>query len=39
MAHRQAYLIKGGKIVYTDYKGTTSKQAQAILEVVAADKG
>jgi peroxiredoxin Q/BCP len=39
MAHRQAYLIKGGKIVYTDYKGTTSKQAEAILEVLAADKG
>lgn len=39
MAHRQAYLIKGGKIVYTDYKGTTSKQAQAILDVLAADKG
>ena len=38
MAHRQAYLIKGGKIVYTDYKGTTSKQAEAILEVLAADK-
>ena len=39
MAHRQAYLIKGGKIIYTDYKGTTGKQAEAILEVLAADKG
>jgi len=39
MAHRQAYLIKGGKIIYTDYKGTTSKQAEAILGVLAADKG
>ncbi len=38
MAHRQAYLIKDGKIVYTDYKGTTSKQAQAILDVLAGDK-
>jgi thioredoxin-dependent peroxiredoxin len=36
MAHRSAYLIKGGKVVYTDYKGTTSKQAQAILDVLAA---
>ena len=39
MAHRQAYLIKGGKIIYTDYKGTTSKQAEAILGVLAAEKG
>jgi peroxiredoxin Q/BCP len=31
MAHRSAYLIKDGKIVYTDYKGTTDKQADAIL--------
>jgi peroxiredoxin Q/BCP len=38
MAHRSAYLIKGGKIVYTDYKGTTKTQAQAILDVLAADK-
>ena len=37
MAHRSAYLIKGGKIVYTDYKGTTSKQAETILGVIAAD--
>jgi peroxiredoxin Q/BCP len=39
MAHRSAYLIKGGKIVYTDYKGTTSTQAQAILDVLAANGG
>ena len=39
MAHRNAYLIKGGKVVYTDYKGTTSTQAQAILDVLAANKG
>jgi peroxiredoxin Q/BCP len=38
-ANRQAYLIKGGKIIYTDYKGTTSKQAEAILGVLAAEKG
>ena len=31
MAHRSAYLIKDGKIVYTDYKGTTEKQADTIL--------
>jgi thioredoxin-dependent peroxiredoxin len=39
MAHRQAYLIKGGKVIYTDYKGTTSKQAEAIQAVLASDKG
>lgn len=31
MAHRSAYLIKDGKIIYADYKGTTSAQAEAIL--------
>ena len=31
MAHRSAYLIKDGKIIYTDYKGTTEKQADTIL--------
>ena len=36
MAHRSAYLIKDGKIVYTDYVGTTEKQAQKILEFLAA---
>jgi peroxiredoxin Q/BCP len=30
-ASRSAYLIKDGKIVYTDYKGTTDKQAETIL--------
>jgi peroxiredoxin Q/BCP len=39
MSHRNAYLIKGGKVIYTDYKGTTKTQAQAILDVIAADKG
>ncbi|MBA4136825.1 MAG: peroxiredoxin [Opitutus sp.] len=33
-ASRSAYLIKDGKIVYADYKGTTDKQAEAILAVV-----
>jgi len=37
-AHRSAYLIKDGKIVYTDYKGTTDTQAAAILEVIAGRK-
>ena len=35
---RQAYLIKDGKIIYTDYKGTTDKQAATILEVLAGQK-
>lgn len=34
-ASRSAYLIKGGKIVYADYKGTTDKQAEAILAELA----
>jgi peroxiredoxin Q/BCP len=34
LAHRSAYLIKDGKIVYTDYKGTTDKQAETILQVL-----
>ena len=38
MAHRQAYLIKDGKIIYTDYKGTTDKQADNILQVLAEQK-
>src|ERR1700678_2583017 len=38
VAHRSAYLIKDGKIVYADYKGTTKTQAQAILDVLAVDK-
>ena len=39
MAKRQAYLIKGGRIIYADYKGTTRRQAEVILGVIAADKG
>ncbi|MDB6095153.1 MAG: alkyl hydroperoxide reductase/Thiol specific antioxidant/Mal allergen [Verrucomicrobia bacterium] len=38
MAHRQAYLIKDGKIIYTDYNGTTDKQADTILKVLAEQK-
>ena len=29
-------VIKGGKIIYADYKGTTEKQADTILQVLAA---
>jgi len=39
MAKRSAYLIKGGKIVYADYKGTTKQQADVILAFLASDKG
>ncbi len=39
MAHRSAYLIKDGKIIYADYKGTTDKQAETILGVLAGPKG
>ncbi|HVU33541.1 MAG TPA: peroxiredoxin [Opitutaceae bacterium] len=39
LAHRSAYLIKDGKIVYTDYKGTTDKQADTILKVLDEQKG
>jgi peroxiredoxin Q/BCP len=39
LAHRSAYLIQGGKIIYTDYKGTTDKQAETILKVIAERKG
>jgi len=38
MAHRSAYLIKDGRIIYADYKGTTDKQADTILQVLAAQK-
>ena len=35
MAHRQAYLIRDGKIIYADYAGTTDQQAEVILKVLA----
>jgi len=34
MPHRQAYLIRGRKIVYTDHKGTTEEQAAVILRFI-----
>lgn len=37
-ASRSAYLIKDGKVVYTDYKGTTTEQAKVILEFIAGQK-
>ena len=39
LAHRSAYLVKDGKIIYADYKGTTDKQAETILGVLAGQKG
>jgi peroxiredoxin Q/BCP len=39
LAHRSAYLIRDGKIVYTDYVGTTDKQAETILKVLDEQKG
>lgn len=35
MASRQAYLIKDGKIVYADHKGSTTQQADDILKFLA----
>ena len=37
-ASRSAYLIKDGKVVYTDYKGTTTEQAKVILEFIDGQK-
>ncbi len=37
-ASRSAYLVKDGRIVYTDYKGTTTEQAKVILDFIAAKK-
>lgn len=39
LAHRSAYLIHNGRIVYTDYKGTTDTQAAKILQVLQQQKG
>lgn len=38
-ASRQAYLIHDGKIVYADHKGSTTKQAQDILDWIAKNGG
>ena len=37
-ATRQAYLIKDGKIVWADYKASTTKQAEDVLKVLATAK-
>ena len=39
LSARQAFLIKDGKIIYADYKGTTDKQGETILKVLAEQKG
>lgn len=36
IAARQAYLIKDGKIVWCDYKASTTKQADDVLKVLAS---
>lgn len=37
-AKRQAFLIKGGKVVWADYSASTSKQAADVLAVIAGQK-
>jgi peroxiredoxin Q/BCP len=37
-AKRQAYLIKGGKVIWADYSAATDKQAEDVLKAIAADK-
>lgn len=36
LATRQAYLVKDGKIVWCDYKASTTKQADDVLKVLAS---
>jgi peroxiredoxin Q/BCP len=38
LAQRQAYLIKDGKIVWTDYSASTDRQAADVLKVLEAEK-
>jgi peroxiredoxin Q/BCP len=38
-AKRQAFLIKGGKIVWADYSAATKQQADDVLKVIAAQQG
>lgn len=37
-AKRQAFLIKDGKIVWADYRASTSKQAEDVLSVIAGQE-
>jgi len=39
LARRQAFLIRGGKVVWADYKASTDKQASDVLKVLAGLKG
>jgi len=34
-AQREAYLVKDGKVVYADHKGSTTKQAEDVLNFIA----
>ena len=36
-ASREAFLIKGGKIIWADYSAKTSKQAEDVLKVISAE--
>jgi len=36
LAKRQAFLIKGGKVVWADYKAKTKEQAEDVLKVIAS---
>ena len=38
-SNRQAYLIKDGKVVYADHKGSTKQQADDILDFLAKNAG
>ena len=39
IASRQAFLIKDGKVVWADYKASTTQQAADVLKVLAAQGG
>jgi len=38
LAQRQAYLIKNGKVIWADYKASTTQQAADVLKVLNEDK-
>jgi peroxiredoxin Q/BCP len=39
LAHREAFLIKDGKIVWADYHAKTDKQAEDVLAVIGPQQG
>jgi peroxiredoxin Q/BCP len=39
LAKRQAYLIKGGKVIWADYSASTTEQADDVLKVLAEQAG